>query len=137
MTLTMLMIVAGFVTATPDTLVSRLPLRTPQERIIAPISGKPVIDAGIGGCSTDFLVKDGTGHPIASATIQMRIRYGLMGLRRMELAVGTGADGRARIQGLPDSSALLLFDIGKGSAATQVHQDLARSCRGRYDVTLK
>ena len=135
--LTMLLIVAGFVTLSPDTLTSRLPLRGPQDRIAAPPAGKPIVDAGAGHCSTDFTVKDAAGHPIAGAAIQMRIRYGLMGLRGMSLAVGTDHDGRARIAGLPGSAAWLLFDIGKGSMSTQVHQDLDRACRGRYDVTLK
>ena len=80
---------------------------------------------------------DGAGRPVAAAKIHMRLRYGLMGLRSMDLAVGTGADGRARISGLPDSASWLLYDINNGKATTQIHQDLARACRGRYDVTLK
>ena len=137
MLLTMFLIVAGFVTLSPDTMTSRLPLRGPQDRIAPPVSGKPIVDAGVGHCSTDFTVKDAVGQPIAAATIHMHIRYGLMGLRGMSLVVGTDHDGRARIAGLPGSAAWLLFDIGKGSTTTRVHQDLERACRGRYDVTLK
>ena len=102
-----------------------------------PSSGRPGVDAGLGRCSTAFSVRNGAGEPIVSATIRMSVRYGLMGFRRMELAVGTGADGRARIDGLPDAASLLLYDIGKGNTTTQIHHDLTRACQGQYDVTLK
>jgi hypothetical protein len=135
MTVTALaLIVAGFVTVTPDPAMSRFAIPARQERP-APVGG--MVDAGIGNCSTDIAVRDAAGQPIHGATVQMRIRYGLMGLRQMELAVGTGADGHARIHGLPESAALLLFDIGKGNVSTQLNQDLSRACRGRYAVTLK
>lgn len=130
-----LIVVGGFVTVTPDPAMSRFAIPARQERP-APTGGS-LVDAGIGNCSTDIAVKDAAGQPIAGATVQMRIRYGLMGLRQMELAVGTGADGHARIHGLPESAALLLFDIGKAGHSTQLNQDLSRACRGRYAVTLK
>ena len=137
MTLTaMMLIVAGFVVGTSNPPLSpHLP--TPLERGTLPTSGRPIIDAGLGACSTTFVVTDGAGEPIASANIRMSMRYGLMGLRRKELALGTGADGRARVNGLPDVASQLLYDIGKGRTSTQIQHDLGRACHGRYDITLK
>jgi hypothetical protein len=133
MTLTaMMVIVAGVVTMSTDPAMSRL--SAPKQ--VPPLAGGPFVNAGIGNCSTDFAVKDGAGQPIVGAKIQMHLRYGLMGLRQMDLAVGTGQDGHARIDGLPEG-AWLLYDIDKGKTTTQVHQDLRKTCRGRYDVTLK
>jgi hypothetical protein len=128
----MMVIVAGVVTMSTDPAMSRL--SAPKQ--VPPTPGGPYANAGIGGCSTDLAVRDAAGQPIVGAKIQMHLRYGLMGLRQMDLAVGTGTDGRARIEGLPEG-AWLLYDIDKGKSTTQVHQDLRRACRGRYDVTLK
>ena len=128
----MMVIVAGVVTMSTDPAMSRL--SAPKQ--VPPTPGGPYANAGIGACSTDLAVRDAAGQPIAGAKIQMHLRYGLMGLRQMDLAVGTGVDGRARIEGLPEG-AWLLYDIDKGKSTTQVHQDLRRACRGRYEVTLK
>lgn len=138
MTLTAMIVVAGFVAVTPDPTMSRLSVpRPPQDRVAQPTPGGPFIDAGIGNCSTDFAVKNAAGQPVAGAAITMHIRYGLMGLRRMDLSLGTGSDGHARVNGLPESASQLLFDIAKGGTTTQVVQDLSRACRGSYAITLK
>jgi hypothetical protein len=138
MTLVSLMVVvAGFVTMTSDPALSRLALPSPQQQSVEPSIGGPFVNAGIGTCSTEFAVKDANGRPAPSARIHMHLHYGLMGLRRMELVIGTGSDGRARVTGLPERASWLLYEIENGRTTTQLPQDLSRACRGRYDVTLR
>ena len=59
----------------------------------------PSVDAGRGPCTVDFRVTDGKDNPLAKAWIYVEIRYGFLGLRKIELQVPTNADGRARMRG--------------------------------------
>jgi DNA-binding beta-propeller fold protein YncE len=96
-----------------------------------------VISARLGNCSADFTVTDAGGAPVYAATVHVRIRYGFMSLKRMDLEVGTGSDGRARVEGLPEKAKPLAYDITKDSRKAMVNQDLAATCRGTYQVSLK
>ena len=60
-----------------------------------------------------------------------------MGVKRMDLEVGTNSDGRARVIGLPTKARPLVFDISKGDTNTSVTQDLAASCQATHEVGLK
>src|SRR5256884_1037844 len=61
----------------------------------------PVVDGGLGSCSADFTVKDGSDKPIYNAKIHVLIKYGFLSKRKTELEVGTNSDGKARMTGLP------------------------------------
>jgi hypothetical protein len=62
----------------------------------------PVIDAGLGSCTADITVMDAGHHPIYKANVSTRIRSGFMGVKKLDLEVGTNVDGRARFSGLPE-----------------------------------
>lgn len=111
--------------------LSSLLLQAPAEPDLA------VISARLGDCSADFTVRDAEGKPIYAAIIHVRIRYGFMGIKRMDLEVGTNSDGRARVEGLPAKAKPLTYDIRKADRMTTTQQDLATSCKANYDVTLK
>ena len=96
-----------------------------------------MIDARLGGCSADFTVKDAAGKPVYNAVVHVRIRYGLMGVKRMDLEVGTNSDGKARVVGLPTKARPLVFDISRGDAKASVTQDLTASCRAIHEIELK
>ena len=96
-----------------------------------------VISARIGDCSADFTVKDVDGKPIYAATVHVRIRYGFMGVKRMDLEVGTNSEGRARVEGLPAKGTPLTYDISQADRKGTVTQDLATSCRAKHEVSLK
>ncbi len=96
-----------------------------------------VLKAGLGDCSADFTVKDADGAPVYGAAISVSVRYGFLGIRRADLEVGTNADGRARIEGLPDRAKPLTYDIRKAGKGAIVQQDVNTRCRGAYDVSLK
>ena len=86
----------------------------------------------------DFHVTDANQKPLYNATIDVKIKYGFLGLRRMELEVGTNGDGRARVTGL--SSRIrkqpLAFRVWYHDAAKTVLHYPAVDCNKHYDVTL-
>jgi DNA-binding beta-propeller fold protein YncE len=96
-----------------------------------------VLSARLGPCSADFIVTDANGAPVYGAAVHVRIRYGLMSLKRMDLEVGTNSDGKARVEGLPDKARPLEYDITKDGRTAAVSQDLSTTCTGRYPVTLR
>ena len=97
----------------------------------------PVLNARLGGCSADFTVQNADGAPIYLALIHVRVRYGTMGIKRMDLEVGTNSEGKARIAGLPDKARPMTYDIQKDDKKTEVDQDVAKVCQAKLDVTLK
>ena len=97
-----------------------------------------VMKANLGGsCSADFTVKDANGKPVYAASVHVRVRYGFAGVKRADLEVGTSSDGKARIEGLPDKSKPMIYDVTKDDKKTEVTQDVSDKCRATFDVTLK
>jgi len=64
----------------------------------------PVLNARLGGCSAEFLVKDAVGLPVYLALVHVNVRYGPLNVKRMDIEVGTNSDGKAQIKGLPDKA---------------------------------
>ena len=95
------------------------------------------INARLGTCAADFTVTDASGAPVYAATVHVRIRYGFMSVKRMDLEVGTSSDGKARVEGLPEKAKPLVYDVTKDNLKAMVEQDLSTTCRGTYPVTLK
>ena len=96
-----------------------------------------IIDAKLGTCSADFTIKDADGKAVYAAMVHVRIRYGFMGLKRMDLEVGTNSDGRARVAGLPLDKRPLAYDVAKGDKKATANQDQTTSCRAVYELSLK
>jgi len=97
----------------------------------------PVLKARLGDCSADFVVKSADGAPVYLALIHVRVRYGAMGIKRMDLEVGTNSEGKARIEGLPDKARPMTYDVQKDEKKAVVDQDVAKTCQAKFDVTLK
>ena len=95
------------------------------------------IKAGLGSCAADFAVKDADGKPVYSATIHVRVRYGFMNLKRMDLEVSTGSDGKARVEGLPAKAKPLTYDIEKAGQKATAEQNLTTGGQATCDVSLK
>jgi len=95
------------------------------------------ISARLGMCTADFTVTGADGKPVYAATVHVRIRYGFLGMKRMDLEVGTNSDGKARVEGLPLGGRRLVYDITKDKQETTVEQDLTTNCHAMYAVTLK
>ena len=97
----------------------------------------PVLKANLGNCSADFTVRGTDARPVYNATIHVRVRYGFMSLKRSDLEIGTNADGKARIEGLPVRAKPLAYDIRKEMAAAAVMQDVEAMCNASFEVALK
>ena len=82
-------------------------------------------------------MKDADDKPIYAATIHVRVRYGLWGMKRMDLEVGTSPGGKARVEGLPDKGRRLAYDIQKADKKAVVEQNLSDNCHATYEVSLK
>jgi hypothetical protein len=109
----------------------------PQQPASGSATELAVISARQGECFGDFTVKDAAGAPIYAATIHVRVRYGVFGLKRVDLEVGTNSDGKARVEGLPANGRTLVYDISKGTLKTTVEQNLETTCRAEHEVVLK
>jgi hypothetical protein len=97
----------------------------------------PVVDAGLGSCRADFLVKDDSDKPIFNAKISLTIKYGFLGKRKSEVEIGTNSDGKARVTGLPNLPKRPLdFSIKSGDVTTTVTDDPSINCNAVFNVTL-
>jgi hypothetical protein len=103
----------------------------------SPAQEVPVLKANLGDCAADFTVRGTDGQPVYNATIHVRVRYGFMSLKRSDLEIGTNADGKARIEGLPSKAKPLAYDVRKDDLAGAVTQDVAEMCRAAFDIALK
>jgi hypothetical protein len=97
----------------------------------------PILKANLGDCSADFTVRSADGQPVYNATIHVRVRYGFMSVKRSDLEIGTNADGKARIEGLPTKAKPLAYDVTKGSAKAAVTQDVEQACHATFELSLK
>ena len=97
----------------------------------------PVLNARLGGCSAEFLVKDAVGLPVYLALVHVNVRYGPLNVKRMDIEVGTNSDGKAQIKGLPDKAKAMTYDVQKDDKKATVDQDVAKMCEGKFEVTLK
>jgi hypothetical protein len=120
------MLIALFIAA----MFAQQPAETPSPEPV-------VIKAGLGSCAADFMVKDPAGNPAYAATIHVRVRYGVMSVKRMDLEVSTGSDGKARVEGLPAKAKPLTYAIEKAGAKATAEQNVVKDCQAKYDVSLK
>ena len=97
----------------------------------------PLLKAGLGACSADFTVKNADGTPAYLAAIHVRVRYGMMHVKRMDLEVGANVEGKARIEGLPNKAPVLAYTIERAGAKASVQQDLKSACHSTFDVALR
>jgi hypothetical protein len=110
----------------------------PQPDSKAAPAAVPVIDGGIGNCSADFIVNDADGKPVYAATIKVHIEYGFMYLRKLDLQIGTNADGKARFTGFPDRVKHgLFFEASEGDRTAEAFDDPSTNCKNQFTVVLR
>lgn len=98
----------------------------------------PVVDGGVGPCSADFTVTDAAGAPVYAAKIKVHVAYGFMNVRKLDLEVGTNAEGKARFAGLPDRIKHgLYFYASEGDRAGEVFDDPANTCKAQFTIPLQ
>jgi hypothetical protein len=98
----------------------------------------PVVDGGIGTCSADFTVNDANGAPVYAAKIKVHIAYGFMYLHKLDLEIGTNADGKARFTGIPERVKHgLYFEASEGDRTAEAFDDPATTCKNQFTVVLR
>jgi hypothetical protein len=103
----------------------------------APKLELPILKAGLGSCTADFTVNDVSGKPVYLAVVHVKIRYGAMAMKRMDLEVSTNADGKARIESLPDKARPLTYDVQKDNKKIIAQQNVAKECHKTLTVTFR
>jgi hypothetical protein len=97
-----------------------------------------VIDGELGHCSVEFTVTDADGRLAAGAKIRVRIAYGFMSLRKLDLEVGTNTEGKARFEGLPDKTKRALeFRSSQGNLEGSAVYDPGESCKAQRTIVLQ
>lgn len=112
-----------------------LPITTVQAQQADPHS-VPVVDAGVGPCTADFVISDSDGKPVYAAQVSVRVRYGHF--HRMDLEVGTNVDGKARFTGLPNSPKNgLFFQATAGDRTGSAFDDPSTNCKAQFPITVR
>jgi hypothetical protein len=97
-----------------------------------------VVDAGLGPCTADFTITDVAGQPIYAANIKLRITYGFMNFHKLDLQVGTNAEGKARFIGLPGSRKQgLFFFASEGGREGSAFDDPGKTCKTQFTIVLR
>ena len=113
-------------------LLASLAAQTPDPHAV------PVIDGGIGPCSAEFVITDTDSKPVYAAKIKVHIAYGFASARKLDLEVGTNADGKARFIGLPNRVKRgLFFEASEGDRVGSVFDDPATTCEAKFAITLR
>jgi hypothetical protein len=98
----------------------------------------PFIDGGIGPCTADFTITTTAAAPIYDAQIKVHISYGMFGAHKLDLQVGTNADGKARFTGLPEKTRQgLFFQASKGNLTGSAFDDPSRTCNAQFTLALQ
>jgi|SRR5579859_4347620 len=114
------------------TLVTSVAAQSPDPHAV------PAIDGGIGSCSADFTITDTDNKPVYAAKIKVHIAYGFMYARKLDLEVGTNADGKARFTGLPERVKRgLFFEASEGDRFGSAFDDPSATCKAEFAITLR
>ena len=98
----------------------------------------PVLDVDAGPCIADFTVRDASGQGVYDAKITMHIEYGFLGMRKLDINLGTNHEGKATIEGLPDKFRRPAeFKIAQGGREKTVPYDPTTQCYARHQVVLE
>jgi hypothetical protein len=99
----------------------------------------PQVNGNLGPCTVDFTVSEKADQPLFNAEISVRIAYGFMGVKKMDLKVGTNNEGRARFVGLPEKvrKPPLQFVVRAKGLTKTVDYWPSVKCQARYSVVME
>jgi hypothetical protein len=96
------------------------------------------ISADLGDCSALITVTGTDSKPVYNAKITTRIRYGMMGTKKIDLETYTSANGQARIVRLPEAPKKPVYIyVSKDDMMEIVEFKPDVHCRATFDVRLK
>jgi hypothetical protein len=99
----------------------------------------PQVNANLGPCTVDFTVSEKANQPLFNAEISVKIAYGFMGVKKMDLKVGTNNEGNARFVGLPEKVRRppLEFVVRAKGLTKTVNYWPSVKCQARYSVVME
>jgi hypothetical protein len=98
----------------------------------------PVLDGAAGPCSADFTITDSAGAPVYAAKIKVHIAYRFGSFHKLDLELGTNADGKARFIGLPDRVKRgMTFYASEADRTGEAFVDPATTCKAQLTITLQ
>ena len=98
-----------------------------------------VVDGGLGRCSLEVTVLGPDSKPVYAATVRVHIAYGFGGFHKLDLEVGTNADGKAKFTGLPSRvrTPPLEFEATKDELSGTLDYDPATECVAMHKIALQ
>ena len=98
----------------------------------------PSIDAEAGPWSVDdshgWIRRAG----LRELPIRVRVSYGFLGVRRVDLEIATNAEGKAKFVGLPqDGERILYFRATKGRLKGVAVHSTGQNCEARHLIVLR
>ena len=96
------------------------------------------ISAELGACSALITVTGTDSKPVYNAKVSTRIRYGVMGVKKLDIETFTSASGQVKITNLPEVPKKPVFIyISKDDKLEIVEFKPDVHCRATFDVVLK
>ena len=103
-----------------------------------PVSSPTEISADLGTCSALINVTGADSKPIYNAKVTTRIRYGAMGVKKLDLETYTSANGQAKFVKLPEvPKKPIYFYVSKDDKLEMVEFKPDVRCQATLDVQLK
>jgi hypothetical protein len=96
------------------------------------------ISADLGGCTALITVTDKDAKPIYNVKVATRIRYGMMGAKKLDLETFTNSAGQAKVINLPEvPKKPIYFYVSKDEKLEIVEFAPDVHCHATFDVVLK
>ena len=112
------------------------PSSTGQSATVAPVSAE--ISADLGTCSALITVTGSDFKPVYAAKMTTRIRYGPLGVKKLDLEAFTGADGQLKITNLPEAVKKPMYIyLGKDGKQGMVEFRPDLRCHATFTVELR
>ena len=128
-------ILAVFVFACVALISGVAPVRATQSQPSVEI---PNTDAQSGPCSIELSVTSPDGKPVYAARIDYHTAYGFMGTHKLDMAVYTNADGKAKFTGIPAKvkKPPIEFNAKKDDLVGVATMDPATECQAKHDIVM-
>ena len=99
----------------------------------------PVMDGEAGPCSVEFTVTDAEGKPVMNALINVHIVYGFAGVRKLDTALYTNAEGKGKFIGLPAKvhKPPLEFRATKDQLTGVASYNPATECQAKHSIVME
>ena len=98
----------------------------------------PATDAQSGPCSLELSVTGPDGKSVYAARIDYHAAYGAFGAHKLDMAVYTNAQGKARFTGIPAKvkKPPIEFKASKDDLVGLATMDPATECQAKHDIVM-